>query len=247
MTEFEKTQWSGKETADWFIKEADMRVVDRKRLIETLKSFYKHFLGVKKNNKVLDLGCGDGFITSELLKIDGSISATLIDGSEHMIEKAKERLSDAGFKDVRFVEVSFQDLFRKNHVEINLNLFNFDLVFSSLAIHHLTMDEKRSLFEFVYRHLEDGGCFVNIDVLLSPTEDLEVWYLDLWREWMVNNMPSLNQKNGCEYTIEKYMELNHHKTLSTLNDQMNALKNIGFKDVDCYYKNGIFAMYGGRK
>jgi len=33
----------------------------------------------------------------------------------------------------------------------------------------------------------------------------------------------------------------------TLEDQLNALREIGFIEADCYYKYGIFAMYGGRK
>ncbi|MGZ7117956.1 MAG: hypothetical protein ACXVHS_11035, partial [Methanobacterium sp.] len=33
----------------------------------------------------------------------------------------------------------------------------------------------------------------------------------------------------------------------TLISQLNALKLIGFKNVDCYYKYGIFAIYGGQK
>ena len=36
--------------------------------------------------------------------------------------------------------------------------------------------------------------------------------------------------------------------MTTFNeDQINALKEIGFREVDCYYKYGIFAVFGGRK
>ncbi|MDY6964917.1 MAG: class I SAM-dependent methyltransferase [Halobacteriota archaeon] len=220
-----------------------MRVVDRSRLIEILKSFYMHFLGVEKENSVLDLGCGDGLIIHELLKIDDSITSTLIDGSEHMLEKAKERLN--GFEKTTFINMTFQELLRADRADTHLG--DFDLVFSSLAIHHLTMDEKRSLFDCIYSHLSEGGCFVNIDILLSPTEDLEGWYLDLWRDWMKKRQNELKLEGDYEYTIGKYMEVNHHDTLSTLGDQLNALTDIGFKEVDCYYKYGVFAMYGGRK
>jgi hypothetical protein len=33
----------------------------------------------------------------------------------------------------------------------------------------------------------------------------------------------------------------------TLGNQLSALEAAGFADVDCYYKNGIFAAFGGRK
>jgi tRNA (cmo5U34)-methyltransferase len=32
----------------------------------------------------------------------------------------------------------------------------------------------------------------------------------------------------------------------TLEDQLEALSETGFRDVDCYYKNGIFAVFGGK-
>jgi tRNA (cmo5U34)-methyltransferase len=32
-----------------------------------------------------------------------------------------------------------------------------------------------------------------------------------------------------------------------LNTQLEALQSVGFKDVDCYYKYGIFAIFGGKK
>ncbi len=50
-----------------------------------MKSLYKHFLTNNIENriiKVLELGCGDGRITHELLKIDANPEGTLIDGSQ---------------------------------------------------------------------------------------------------------------------------------------------------------------------
>jgi ubiquinone/menaquinone biosynthesis C-methylase UbiE len=77
--------------------------VERKRLLEILKTFYKYFIGNKPNSNILDLGCGDGILIYELLKIDNSIEATLIDGSEDMLKKAKDRLED--FETILFEQV----------------------------------------------------------------------------------------------------------------------------------------------
>ena len=139
MTKFDKTQWSERDFVYKYLEAADIQVIERKRLLKILKSFYKHFLGTKKQNMVLDLGCGDGILTHELLKIDNSLSATLVDGSEDMLNKAEERLAD--FKNINFVRASFQEL-----LNTDIQLPDFDLIVSSLAIHHLTTDEKRSLF-----------------------------------------------------------------------------------------------------
>ena len=240
MTEFDKTCWAEKDFGKLYLETADIRVVERRRMLAILQSFYQHFLGYKLQNSVLDLGCGDGILTNALLAIDGSISATLVDGSEDMLNKAKERLT--GFKNIKFIKASFQEL-----LHTDFQLLNFDFIVSALAIHHLTMSEKKTLFHYIYSHLDTGGYFVNIEVILPPTDALEKWYLNLWREWIIERQTVLKIEDDYEGTINSYKEKGHYSKLDTLNDQLNALNEIGFKDVDCYYKYGIFAMFGGKK
>ena len=62
MTEFNKSQWAKAEFTQEYRDNADVYVVERRRLLEILKSFYRHFIGNKTENKILDLGCGDGIV-----------------------------------------------------------------------------------------------------------------------------------------------------------------------------------------
>lgn len=240
MIEFDSTPWAEKDYAQHYLEVAEIRAVERRRLLTILKSFYRHFLRDKQQCRVLDIGCGDGILIHELLTIDGSISAMLVDGSEDMLNKAKERLT--GFKNIALIKASFQDLL---HTDIQPP--DFDFIVSSLAIHHLTMGEKKSLFNYIYSHLDTGGYFVNIDIIRSPTEALEKWYLNLWREWIIEKQTALKIEDDYEDTIRDYKEKGHYSKLDTLTDQLNALNYIGFKDVDCFYKYGIFVMYGGKR
>jgi tRNA (cmo5U34)-methyltransferase len=177
MTEFNKSQWAKPEFTQEYRDSADVYIVERKRLLEIMKSFYKHFIGNKPNSTILDLGCGDGIVIYELQKIDNSIEATLIDGSEEMLNKAKDRLKDFG--NLHFIRASFQEILNKN-----TTLQNYDFIVSSLAIHHLTMEEKTALFRTIYSHLNVDGYFLNIDVVLAPSDALEKWYLLLWEKWI---------------------------------------------------------------
>lgn len=52
--------------------------------------------------------------------------------------------------------------------------------------------------------------------------------------------------NSYDDIIQRYKDNRDNKP-DTLDKQLKALKSVGFKDVDCYYKYGIFTMYGGRK
>jgi len=240
MAGFDKTRWAEEDFARKYLEGADINVVDRWRLLKILQSFYNHFHGERKQNRVLDLGCGDGIIAHALLKIDSSLSATLIDGSEDMLHKAKKRL--AGFKNVQYIRASFQEL-----LSTDIKLPEFEFIVSSLAIHHLTRGEKKSLFKYLYAHLTPGGHFVNIDIILSPTEALESWYMKLWVEWIIEKRSALHLELSSEDVTRDYKEKEHYSKLDTLARQLNALEEIGFQDVDCYYKHGIFTMYGGSR
>jgi tRNA (cmo5U34)-methyltransferase len=88
---------------------------------------------------------------------------------------------------------------------------------------------------------------VNIDCVLAPSETLEQLYLSIWKEWIDEKKKSLGiNGNYFDDIIRRYKDNKDNKP-DTLEDQLNALKATGFKEVDCYYKYGIFAMFGGRK
>lgn len=240
MTEFNKSQWSKADFTQGYIDGADVFIVERKRLFEILKSFYKHFIENKPEIKILDLGCGDGIVMHELLETNNSITATLIDGSEDMLNKAKNRLKN--FENIHFIQASFQDILNRNIV-----LENYDFIVSSLAIHHLTMSEKEASFKTIYSHLNTDGFFLNIDVILAPTGILEDWYLSLWKEWISQRKTMLKiESSHYDDIIQRYKDSADNKP-DTLDEQLSVLKSIGFKNVDCYYKYGIFTMFGGNK
>lgn len=232
--------WQKRDFVDRYLEEADVRIVDRVRMRDILKLFYSHFLGNAQNNSVLDFGCGDGILTHELMKIDESLSATLIDGSPDMLNKAKERL--AGYKKASFILAAFQDLLRGK-----IELANFNLAVSSFAIHHLTSASKKELFKYIYMHLRTPGFFVNIDLVIPSSGILEKWYVDLWRNWMIRRQDELNLNSDYRWVIDSCLEDEHYRNIDTLNDQLKNLTNAGFKDVDCFYKHGLFAMCGGAR
>ena len=111
MTEFNKSNWAKAGFSQQYIDKADIYIVERRRMFGLLVSFYNHFLRGKPN-RILDLGCGDGILAHELLKVDDAISATLVDGSADMLRKTRERLKD--FKSVQLIKASFQELLAKD-------------------------------------------------------------------------------------------------------------------------------------
>lgn len=240
MSDFKETNWANKDFSRAYRDNADLFIVERQRMLSILQSFYAHFVKNGSPKRILDLGCGDGVVTSALAAVDDSLSATLVDGSKDMIAKARSRFN--GQQGLSFVHASFQEMLRKE-------LFHgpFDFVASSLAIHHVTLREKTALFEKISRLLNRGGYFVNIDVVLAPTPRLEKWYLSLWKDWIDERTWDRGVGPGpFKDIVRQYKKAEENKP-DTLSDQLDALRAAGFRDVDCYYQYGIFSIFGGRK
>jgi len=240
MTDFNESRWADRDFAQSFRHEADSYIPFRSRVIEASVSLYKFFTPQKGLTTVLDLGCGDGFFIDALLNADHRPThVVLVDGSAEMLAAARQRLASRTAK-IDFVQASFQELLVQDQFTDA-----FDFIFTSLAIHHLSPDEKAALYGFIYDHLGPGGQFINFDVVLSTTTDLEKCYLSLWADW-------IKEHSGPE-EIDKLLPIpeqyknNPDNMPDTLMSQMAALEDIGFQDVDCYFKYGIFSMFGGRK
>ncbi len=176
-----------------------------------------------------------------VLKTNNGVSATLLDGGENMIQKAKERLK--GYQNTAFIQATFQDLLGGK-----VKLETFDFIVSSMAIHHLEMDEKAHLFRHIASLLKQGGHFVDVDVVLPPSEELEGWYFAIWKDWLSHMMSQYDiQDEVPEDLIRRYKDPSSMNKPDTLGNQLRALESAGFVDVDCYFKNGVFVVWRREK
>jgi tRNA (cmo5U34)-methyltransferase len=247
MSKFENSEWAEEKHAKEFMENADFYILERQTLFTILKSFYRHFLihnDFKGPLHVLDLGCGDGAITTELLNENIEMEATLVDGSSAMLKNARENLKN--YNGITFIQKTFQEILEEELAGIDILYDNFDFAVSSLAIHHLLTHEKKALFRYIYNHLNPGGFFLNIETVKAPSDELENWYRGLWGEWILKNQLNKGIQKNFDYLPQQYKNNpdNHPDTLDT---QLNALKSVGFHQVDCYYKYGIFTIFGGKK
>src|SRR5262245_30220198 len=99
--------------------------------------------------RALDLGSGDGRLLDLVLSVRPGAEGVAIDFSPHMLEQLRARFGTS--PSIRIVE---HDLDRKLPA-----LGTFDAVVSSFAIHHLTHERKRTLYQEIWDILEPGGVF----------------------------------------------------------------------------------------
>lgn len=121
MSDFEDSRWSDTRFTQEYRDHADSYIPERRNLIEISQSLYRHLVKSNQSHRILDLGCGDGLMVQELLKVDHSIDATLVDGSQEMLRAAGNRL--ARFEKKHLVNASFQDLLAQDTLQKTYILF----------------------------------------------------------------------------------------------------------------------------
>jgi tRNA (cmo5U34)-methyltransferase len=238
MAKFEESRWADSEFSQGFRDDANFYLPNRGQFIEVAKSLYGHFISQNLAAKVLDLGGGDGLFIQELTKSFKPAKVILVDGSAEMLRAARKRL--AGQAGCSFVQASFQQLLADDLVNEH-----FDFIYSSLAIHHLSFDEKKKLYAYIYERLSPNGWFVHYDVVLPPSAKLEKLYLSFWREWIQAH--SSKERREQLLGIPDQYKGNKDNMPDTLASQMEVLADVGFGNMDCFYKQGIFSLFGGSK
>jgi len=146
----------------------------RRRLVASYDLMYGSVADVVRRScgpdpRVLDLGAGTGLLSGHVRHAVPDAHLHLFDGSAEMLAGARARLTDDTHPDVAY-EVG--DLAGP------LPAGPFDAVVSSLAIHHLADDDKRTLFGRIARVLVPGGVFVHLEQVRGPDDVREQWYAD---------------------------------------------------------------------
>jgi len=156
--------------------------------------------------RILDLGTGDGRLLALLQADRQEMFGVGFDFSELMLKVAHKRFAG----DERI------DLIEHDLAESLPALGRFDAVVSSFAIHHLEHERKRSLYGEVFDLLEPGGIFANFEHVASPTHRLHLAFFAAIDEPLENEDPS--------------------DRLLDVETQLGWLRELGFDDVDCYWK-----------
>lgn len=135
--------------------------------IDTYEDVHKEYLKTKNEladnldkdaKNILDLGAGTGLELIHLFEKYPDSTVTVIDITENMLEKLKERSFNNHIKTIcgDFFEVEFGN--------------NYDAVISTSALHHFKKEEKRFLYKKIFDALKNNGEFLNSDLIALNKE-----------------------------------------------------------------------------
>jgi tRNA (cmo5U34)-methyltransferase len=185
--------------------------------------------------RTLDLGCGNGILSTAIHDRFPEAEQTLVDFSEPMMTEARSALPDATVRHGDLGDPAWRDGIEGP----------FDAIVSGLAIHHLPDERKRALYAEIFDLLSPGAAFVHIEHVGSASP----WLEDFWTETLIdaiyaNQSGKTREQVATEYVNRPDKQDNEHTSVEA---QCQWLRETGYTDVDVYMRYLELAVFGGRR
>ncbi|OKH19828.1 methyltransferase type 12 [Hydrococcus rivularis NIES-593] len=196
-----------------------------------------------KVENFLDLGCGNGILGRSIYQHYPKAKGSFLDISENMLTAAKNSLKLEQNNSVFIL----QNFGQKEWLNSVTQEAPFDVIVSGFAIHHLSDERKKELYQEIYQILKPGGVFLNLEHVASQSKLGEEGFDRLF----VDALCSFHQKQGSQQSREEIARQYYNRSDKTANiltlveTQCQWLREIGFVDVDCFMKVFEIALFGG--
>ena len=181
--------------------------------------------------RILDLGCGTGNLTDQMFKKYPESEIDALDISEEILNESRRRFNHT--PNIRYIQADFKSL--------HLPPGSYDLVMSSIAIHHIEDTEKIKLYKEVFQALSNGGIFIFADQTRGITDEIYKKNISCWKEEAM--------KLGS--TLENWdMWMAHqdaHDFHTPVNWHFQELEKAGFRETDLIWKYLMWAVVWARK
>jgi tRNA (cmo5U34)-methyltransferase len=193
----------------------------------------------------LDLGCGDGILGATVLGAYPSSRGVFIDFSRPMLDQAREHLKDYAGQ-LTFLDLDYGD---PAWVEALGSQHPFDAVVSGYSIHHQPDARKRSIYQEIFSLCKPGGWFINIEHI-APDSQLAT---DLFTNHVIHGYYAIEQRTGGKRTRAEMADVylkrpdREANKLLSVDVQCGWLREIGFEEVDCYFRIYELAVFAGRR
>jgi len=194
--------------------------------------------------RAIDLGIGTGYFTEQFLNHFANSRVLGVDGAQAMVELAKERLKSLTSR-VEFAIGDFRQL-----QQLVPGAATLDVVFSAYALHHLSRPDKETVLKHVVELLVPGGWFVNADLIVANSPELESRLQELRVAGIVerakgsdNRFPDLASTRQFLADLEK----NESDQPLTFDGDLQLLRSSGLKNVSAFWLEYRELVSGGQK
>ena len=185
-------------------------------------------------DRVLDVGCGAGNNTLKLLEQSRqTFDVDLLDLSQPMLARAKERVSMAGGGELTLWHADFRDA--------ELPAATFDVVLAAAVLHHLRGDDDwQSAFAKLFRLLKPGGSLWITDLVTHESDAIQQLMWERYGDY-------LEALGGEDYRTRVFAYIEAEDSPRPVTYQLQLLREVGFDQVELLHKNSCFAAFGAIK
>jgi tRNA (cmo5U34)-methyltransferase len=201
------------------------------RYREMLWALLEYLPADLKVDRIMELGCGTGNLSVLIAERFPEATIDLIDLSAESLQVCQRRMQDAAR--YQFRTSDFRSLDDQQG--------SFDLILSSIAIHHLTSIEKQKLFATLFRMLRPGGVFAYADQHAGATPSIIKRHHQYWHEI---SRAAGSTEDEWELWMAHQRDHDHHDTVI---DQIDWLRNTGFQRVDCTWRYLLWTVLQAEK
>ena len=188
---------------------------------------------VRPHGTLLDIGCGAGNFTLRVLSQVSSLDCVLVDLSQPMLDRARERVTAATSGNVQTIQSDMRSL--------NFNAASIDIILTGQVLHHLREDTQwESMFANFHHWLRPGGALFIADLIAYDDAGIQT----LMAARYAHYLESIGGSDYCQKVLD-YSDL--EDSPRSVKYQFDLLANAGFTDYDVLHKNALFVAYYAKK
>ena len=194
--------------------------------------------------RAIDLGIGTGYFTECFLNKFPNSRVLGIDGAPAMMELAKARLRSSESR----VEFAIGDF--RNLRELAPDAGTVDIVFSAYALHHLNRLDKEMVLSRVVELLTLGGWFVNADLIVADSPELESRLQQIRIDGIVERGGGADSRFADSALTRQFLadlELKEADQPLTLAEDLALLGSSGLTNVSAFWLEYRELVSGGQK
>ncbi|MDY6892929.1 MAG: class I SAM-dependent methyltransferase [Chloroflexota bacterium] len=200
------------------------------RYKEMLSTLFDYLPENYSPKSILELGCGTGNLTLLIYRHFPESHIQAVDISEECLNECQQRLTEGTIK---YIKADFKD------IEFGEN--SFDLIMSSIALHHLDDREKEQFFQKLFLWQAPNGILTFCDQFRGETDRLYHQHLDTWKSFAFD-------QGATDEVWNTWMEhQTHHDHHASLPEHINWLKSAGYTTVDCTWRYLLWAALYAEK